>query len=248
MKLFLFYDTETTGMYDFKRKPDHPSQPHLVQYAGLLVDPESRRIFRALACLVNSMVKIPAEATKVHGITNEMVQRGGAEPEHVLNWHWEALSYSNLVVAHNISFDRRIMDTVATRTGIPEKDWPSKQGVPEYCTMKAGTDLCKLPGPYGFKWPKLEELHQHLFHEGFPAHDALADVQACAKCYFKMVGNKPKKPEPEMKMVHECPLCAAPIKENTAEPGGIKRQYCCGCEMDPYGKVLVPCASGVPKK
>lgn len=41
---------------------------------------------------------------------------------------------------------------------------------------------------YGrFKWPKLIELHRKLFGTGFDdAHDALADVKACGKCFFEM--------------------------------------------------------------
>ena len=58
------------------------------------------------------------------------------------------------------------------------------------CTMKIGTDVCKIPGPYGFKWPKLEELYRHLFGENFiGAHDALSDCQATASCFFKMAEN-----------------------------------------------------------
>mgnify|MGYP000730892693 CR=1 FL=1 len=33
-----------------------------------------------------------------------------------------------------------------------------------------------------------QELHQKLFGEGFEgAHHALADVRACARCYFELV-------------------------------------------------------------
>ena len=53
--------------------------------------------------------------------------------------------------------------------------------------MKSTTDFCQLPGPYGYKWPRLEELYQKLFGEDFEnRHQALADVRACAKCYFEL--------------------------------------------------------------
>lgn len=55
------------------------------------------------------------------------------------------------------------------------------------CTMQASTNLCKIPGPYGFKYPTLQELHKHLFEVGFDgAHDAMVDVLACAKCFFEL--------------------------------------------------------------
>lgn len=39
----------------------------------------------------------------------------------------------------------------------------------------------------GGKWPKLIDLHTNLLGVGFDgAHEALADVRACAKVFFKM--------------------------------------------------------------
>jgi hypothetical protein len=53
--------------------------------------------------------------------------------------------------------------------------------------MTTTTNLLRLPGPYGFKWPKLEELHAFLFETGYDcAHDASRDVEACARCFFEL--------------------------------------------------------------
>ena len=51
-------------------------------------------------------------------------------------------------------------------------------------------NLLKIPMKYSsnFKSPKLIELYQYLFKEEFDEqHNALADVNACAKCYFKLL-------------------------------------------------------------
>jgi DNA polymerase III epsilon subunit-like protein len=54
--------------------------------------------------------------------------------------------------------------------------------------MKATTSICKLPGKYGdYKWPKLQESHLHFFGKEFEgAHDAMADVRACAAVYWAL--------------------------------------------------------------
>jgi DNA polymerase III epsilon subunit-like protein len=53
--------------------------------------------------------------------------------------------------------------------------------------MLGSTDFCAIVGNYGFKWPKLQELHHILFKKQFEgSHDALVDVRACAKCYFEL--------------------------------------------------------------
>jgi DNA polymerase III epsilon subunit-like protein len=62
-----------------------------------------------------------------------------------------------------------------------------ERGIKMTCTMFSSTAHCAIQGSRGNKWPKLEELHQKLFGEGFEgAHDALVDVQACARCFFEL--------------------------------------------------------------
>ena len=54
--------------------------------------------------------------------------------------------------------------------------------------MKSTINYLRLPGKYGkYKNPSLTQLHMHLFGEKFDdAHDALADVVACARCFFEL--------------------------------------------------------------
>jgi hypothetical protein len=49
-------------------------------------------------------------------------------------------------------------------------------------------EYCALPRKNGgYKPPKLIELHEILFGESFVgAHDAAADVRACARCFFEL--------------------------------------------------------------
>jgi DNA polymerase III epsilon subunit-like protein len=59
--------------------------------------------------------------------------------------------------------------------------------------MINGTGVCKIqntrfPNAKLYKWPKLSELHQHLF--GYipeNLHDANVDVEACLKCYLELL-------------------------------------------------------------
>ena len=53
--------------------------------------------------------------------------------------------------------------------------------------MKSTIDLCKIPGRYGYKYPKLQELHYTLFGSNFDdAHNAMSDVTATVKCYTEL--------------------------------------------------------------
>jgi len=57
------------------------------------------------------------------------------------------------------------------------------------CPMKLSTDICRLPGPRGFKWPKVEEAHKHFFgdvgyvekHRG--ADDAFYEAEIVYELY-----------------------------------------------------------------
>src|SRR5690606_26610148 len=87
------------------------------------------------------------------------------------------------LVAHNMSFDMNVVGAEMIRLGVT-----SPKKLEKICTMKTSTSFCGLPRN---KWPKLEELHEKLFGEKFEdAHDALADVRACARCFFELLNRK----------------------------------------------------------
>ncbi len=55
------------------------------------------------------------------------------------------------------------------------------------CTMQSTTNFCAIEGYYGYKWPKLSELHIKLFGKDFEeAHDASIDIKATAKCFWEL--------------------------------------------------------------
>ena len=53
--------------------------------------------------------------------------------------------------------------------------------------MDSTTNFCAINGAYGYKWPKLSELHYKLFRTGFEeAHNAAADIRATVKCFWEL--------------------------------------------------------------
>lgn len=173
MNLSLFFDTETTGKANMKLPPTHPSQPRLVQLACILADGVEE--VAVLSCIVKpSGFDIPEEASNVHGITTELARNQGVPLESALALFRGLAAVTGQYVAHNIGFDQLVM---TRELG----DWAVR---PNFCTMEATTPICKLPGPYGFKWPRLSEAYQHAFNTPLVgAHDALADVRACKRIY-----------------------------------------------------------------
>jgi len=98
-------------------------------------------------------------------------------------------NFANLVeqadclIAHNISFDEKILGAEFLRSGMAD-GFSAKKKI---CTMQQTSGFCGIPGPYGFKWPKLSELHYKLFRTGFEeAHNAEVDITITAKCFWEL--------------------------------------------------------------
>lgn len=182
--MILFFDTETTGKADFKAAPDAPHQPHLVQLGALLTDDTGAEVASINLIAKPEGFTIPEEASAVHGFTTEKAMASGVDRKHILRVFREFWELANVVVAFNIDFDMLIMDGAIFRLCGGRKAWGKAQET--FCAMKAMTSVCKLPGNYGdYKWPKLQEAYRHAFGMEFDgAHDAMADVRACAKIYF----------------------------------------------------------------
>ena len=180
-----FFDTETTGLPRSYKAPvsDLNNWPRLIQVAWLVTEEGGKEIKSAEYIIKPDDFSIPAEAAKIHGITDEIANRSGVALKPVLEEIAADIAAATVLIAHNIQFDEKIVGAEFLRTGSRNH----LEAKPRECTMHSSTNYCGIPGPYGNKWPKLQELHEKLFQKAFPdAHNALADVRACAKCYFEL--------------------------------------------------------------
>ncbi|MEA3445712.1 MAG: 3'-5' exonuclease [Bacteroidota bacterium] len=183
--MYLFFDTETTGLPKNWKAPvtDLNNWPRMVQIAWILCDNEGNQIESDDFIIKPENFIIPIGASNVHGISTEKAVSEGVELEQVLNKFNKLVEQTDFIVAHNISFDEKIIGAELLRKGIKSSFERKKK----LCTMKASTNYCRIPGPYGFKWPKLSELHITLFGKDFDeAHDASVDITATEKCFWEM--------------------------------------------------------------
>lgn len=188
--MLLFFDTETTGKGNFRAPASHPSQPHIVQLAAILFEDGGTERGTLSVLIKPDGWIIPDEAAAIHGITTEMALAGGIPIMSALAVFSNFLHLTDRIVAHNIDFDTLIVSADLARLTSPgaRKCEERLKVTPMYCTMKNTMQICQLPGQYGdYKWPKLTEAHKHLFGADIEgAHDAMADVRACARIYFEI--------------------------------------------------------------
>lgn len=183
--MYLFFDTETTGIPKNYKAPasDARNWPRLVQIAWLLMDKDGREQKSVEYIIKPEGFTIPVDAARIHGITNELALEKGVELRSVLEQIIADFAQASTVLAHNMSFDEKILGAELLRMGYANE----VEAKTRKCTMLASVEHCAIPGNYGNKWPKLQELHKKLFSAEFAgAHSALADVRACAKCYFEL--------------------------------------------------------------
>ncbi|MFA7066240.1 MAG: 3'-5' exonuclease [Dysgonamonadaceae bacterium] len=183
--MYLFFDTETTGLPKNWKAPvtNLNNWPRLVQLAYLYYDNNGNKISGGDFIVKPEGFTIPAEASRVHGISTERALREGESITSVLQHFNSLIEQASYLVAHNISFDEKIVGSEFLRNGM-QNSIPSKNKI---CTMERTTRFCAINGPYGYKWPKLSELHYKLFGTGFEeAHDASVDVTVTAKCFWEL--------------------------------------------------------------
>jgi DNA polymerase III epsilon subunit-like protein len=183
--MYLFFDTETTGLPKNWKAPvtDLNNWPRLVQLAYLFYDQNGNKIAAGDHIIKPDGFTIPIDASKIHGISNEKANQEGKAILTVLQDFQSLINRADYLVAHNMSFDEKIVGAEFLRNQMQDSIATKRK----ICTMQSTTNFCAIDGPYGYKWPKLSELHYKLFRTGFDeAHNAAVDINATAKCFWEL--------------------------------------------------------------
>lgn len=109
--MYLFFDTETTGLPKNYKAPvsDTENWPRLVQLAFICCEEDGVEISRHNYIVKQDGFEIPKGASSVHGITTQIAMADGHPLEEVLFKFWEKLQESKVLVAHNMSYDEKLL-------------------------------------------------------------------------------------------------------------------------------------------
>lgn len=197
MTKILVFDTETTGLPKYRNASIFRTDdwPYVVQLSFLLYDAAQNEVLQSGDFIVRPPdgVTIEPGAAAVHGITDDKCRREGVSMSKAMLDFNEAGMQADVFVAHNIMFDKRqlMVEALRLKMGHPfgsKGDWK-----PDFCTMKETTDMCRIAvksertGEMYYKYPKLAELHKHLFgYTPGGLHDSMADILICLRCYMTL--------------------------------------------------------------
>ncbi|HEY8279826.1 MAG TPA: exonuclease domain-containing protein [Bdellovibrionota bacterium] len=200
---FAAFDTETTGL--------SPHSETLVEIAAVRFNLESgaKEYFQSL---VNPLRPIPAQATNVHGITDEMVA-GAPTLEKVLPAFFQFLGNS-IPVAHNAPFDIGFLSLHSLRHGLTPPDVPV-------------LDSCMFSRRVFLDQPShsLQNLVQSLSLGESTFHRALADARSCMELFRAIVAKScgPKASWEQLQARHGKLLSfldgSRPLEKNQKEEG-----------------------------
>jgi DNA polymerase-3 subunit epsilon len=182
--MHIFIDIETTGL--------DPNTCRVVQVAWAtysnLGTLEAKRDF----IVKPEGYSIPAESTKIHGITNEFAIAVGKSIQKVLVELTKDIKKSATIVAHNAKYDLNVLINEFSRNNLgnpfSELILNSTTHKCIICTMISTLDYCAIPhAKFGKKYPSLTELYNKLFKSDFAEkHNARGDLEATVKCFWEL--------------------------------------------------------------
>jgi DNA polymerase III epsilon subunit-like protein len=202
----MFFDTETTGGF---------GHPDLVSICWMLF--EGRNCIRSEHHIIRpDNFKISPRSTEIHGISHEYAMQVGKPLADVIPKFFQHLRSCQLVVSHNISFDRRAVNTAAKRLNMLDAAELWREPLQQFCTFRGICDhdnAKKLPGearaPKDGINRRLEAVYLDTFGEPLVgAHTADADADALQRLFWARFGHLedhglPLRPPPLPRLPHQ---------------------------------------------
>jgi len=177
----MFFDTETTGLPRCRDQAYKApgNWPHIVSIAWIVLDSELH-IQKKEYFIIKPQWEIPPESIKIHGITYEKAMNEGHDLKDVLDKFWIDAKDKPLI-AHNLDFDLNVL--------INAEMWDLRREYPlirkTYCTMELSKNILRIPGQYGYKFPKLSELYFYITRKTPDnLHNSLKDTELLVELFL----------------------------------------------------------------
>lgn len=114
--MYLSFVAEATDLPRNHLERTHPFQPHVIRFAGIVVDEMGLELDR-LVTLVKPRphALFSAEAYDAVGISLERSYAEGMDPLDVFSWFTAKASIAKCIIGHNVQVDLEIMAILGTR-------------------------------------------------------------------------------------------------------------------------------------
>ena len=149
---------------------------------------------------------ISEEITRITRITQDICDNKGIDIVNALIEFHNAYMTCDCVVAHNISFDSKLIVTEIERNfkqleprvpnilNLFNPMFNRLKQIDVYCTMEESIHICNImvesqtdPTKKYKKFPKLQELYYTLFrHNPENLHNSMVDTLVCLRCFLRI--------------------------------------------------------------
>lgn len=164
-QLFVVLDTETTGL-------DPAKGEEMIEVAAQKI--RGREVIGEYVQLIKATKMIPADAQKVHGISQAELEEKGRPAKEVLPELVEFIGEA-IIVAHNTPFDMGFINAHLDRLGMPK-------------LQNKTLDTLELARRYLLLASyRLSNVAAYLKVPQPSAHRALIDVITCREVFFKLI-------------------------------------------------------------
>lgn len=203
----LLLDTETNGLPKNRYAPVSEAGvwPAILQlsWTEATITGHTMKIgaSRDIGVALHPSIAWDADSAKIHGLA-EVEARQGLGADEALRALGAALRDVDVVVAHNLAFDKPVIRAAAYAEWIRgggadlREIWPT--GLREFCTMNATRDIVRIPSPYygpdsgKFKAPRLNELYAWLYGHvydisGAVLHTSSSDTHCLSQCLSELI-------------------------------------------------------------
>jgi len=168
----LVLDTETTGLPSNHLLP-LDKQPRIIELFMARINYETSEVVQLYNSLINPQCKIEEDAFKAHGLREEDL-KGAPLFRDIAEIVKSLIESHSEVIAHNVSFDKELIDFEFERLG-RFINWPKLT-----CTVEQTVHI------KGYRL-NLQSLHELLLGEKFKeAHRAGPDTMALTRCCFAL--------------------------------------------------------------
>lgn len=203
----LVFDTETTGLPKTRviNESTINEWPYIVQLSYMIYDTDSSKIIKISDNIIklDENIELSKESIVIHGIDRNKINEKGKSIVEILQEFLRDVDSIDFIVGHNIDFDINMIIVEIYRSALNPKNSHIKeinlpiivrlQYMNRYCTMKNSIELCnikklsKTNGKEYVKYPTLTETYHKLFNETpNNMHNALNDIYACFRCFYKL--------------------------------------------------------------
>lgn len=165
----MVFDTETNGLFpkinltvnengELESLPSIDRYPYILQLAYIVYDVKEKKIVESFNKYIHisSSVEIPEFITRINGITREVIENGNSiHIKDALYMFYKAYKSVDIVVGHNVAFDKKVIELEVQRNKNEFIHCPSiyfmfndtfnsRNGISVLCSMEMSKNYCNI--------------------------------------------------------------------------------------------------------